>query len=223
MTDFHTHILPEMDDGSKSVQQSVSMLRLEAKQGIDTVCLTPHFYAEQNSPARFLERRERAWRKLKPFLWPELPQLRLGAEVQYFESICEVEDVHKLRIEGTPYLLVEMPFCRWTDRMVEDILELNDHPGTQVVLAHVERYLSMQPNGTVEGLASRGILIQSNLSWFDSWRTRHRAMSMLKNGQIHFLGSDCHNMESRRPNWDVLPPKARLLAEQIRLAEEITV
>ena len=214
MIDFHTHILPGMDDGSKDVRQSVSMLRLEAKLGVDVICLTPHFYAEQNSPAQFLERRERAWQKLKPYLWPELPRMRLGAEVQYFEGISEAEDVHRLRIEGTPYLLVEMPFCRWTQRMLEEVLELNDYPGTQVVLAHVERYLAMQPSGTVEWLVSKGVQIQSNLSWFGSWRTRHRAMSMLKKGQIHFLGSDCHNMDNRRPNWDVLPEKTRALAEE---------
>lgn len=217
MIDFHTHILPGMDDGSKDVRESVSMLRLEGKLGINTVCLTPHFYAEQNSPERFLERRERAWQKLKPFLWPELPRMRLGAEVQYFEGISEVENVHRLRIEGTPYLLVEMPFCRWTQRMLEEVLELNDYPGTRVVLAHVERYLSMQPSGIVEALVEKGILIQSNLSWFGSWKTRHRAMSMLKKGQIHFLGSDCHNMDNRRPNWDVLPEKARALAEECYL------
>ena len=220
MIDFHTHILPGMDDGSKDVRQSVSMLRLEAKLGVDVICLTPHFYAEQNSPAQFLERRERAWQKLKPYLWPELPRMRLGAEVQYFEGISEAEDVHRLRIEGTPYLLVEMPFCRWTQRMLEEVLELNDYPGTRVVLAHVERYLAMQPSGTVEWLVSKGVQIQSNLSWFGSWRTRHRAMSMLKKGQIHFLGSDCHNMDNRRPNWDVVPEKARSLAEQLGLGME---
>jgi len=214
MIDFHTHILPEMDDGSKSISESISLLRLEAKQGIDTVVLTPHFYAEENSPAAFLKRRERAIRRLIPYLWHELPKLHVGAEVQYFESICDVEDILELRILGTEYLLLEMPFSRWTDRMLEDVIELNERPDTQVVMAHIERYIAMQPPGTVEKLISRGVKIQSNVSFFTNWQTRRRAMSMLKNGQIHILGSDCHNMQSRRPNWDQLPEKAWELANQ---------
>ena len=88
MIDFHTHILPGMDDGSKDVRESVSMLRLEGKRGIDTVCLTPHFYAEQNSPEQFLERRKRAWQKLKPCPL----DMQLSKRVKYPQ--LAVENVH---------------------------------------------------------------------------------------------------------------------------------
>ena len=214
MIDFHTHILPGMDDGSQSVPESVSLLRLEAKQGVDLIMLTPHFYAEQNSPSDFLKRREQAWRKLRPYLWPELPRMILGAEVQYFEGMSQVEDVFRLRLEGTPFLLVEMPFDRWTERMVEEVLDVHSHPDTRVVLAHIERYMSYQNPGVGEKLLSHGVLMQSNITVFDNWRTRNRAISMMKNGQIHLLGSDCHNMRNRRPNWDNLPEKAWDLVQQ---------
>ena len=208
MIDFHTHILPGVDDGSKSISESVSMLREESRQGIKTVMLTPHFYATENSPIEFLKKRYRAWRELEPYLWPELPNVRLGAEVQYFEGICNVEDIRHLRIVGTDYLLVEMPFSRWTDRMIEDVLELNEWQNTKVVLAHIERYLAIQDSDIWKQLHSCGILMQSNVSFFESWKTRGRAMSMLVDGKIHFLGSDCHNMRSRKPNWDCLPKRA---------------
>lgn len=214
MIDFHTHILPGMDDGSQSVPESVSLLRLEAKQGVDLIMLTPHFYAEQNSPSDFLKRREQAWRKLRPYLWPGLPRMVLGAEVQYFEGMSQVEDVFRLRLEGTPFLLVEMPFDRWTERMVEEVLDVHSHPDTRVVLAHIERYMSYQNPGVWEKLLSHGVLMQSNITVFDNWRTRNRAISMMKNGQIHLLGSDCHNMRNRRPNWDNLPEKAWDLVQQ---------
>ena len=214
MIDFHTHILPCMDDGSQSVSESISMLQTLARQGIDTVVLSPHFYAQENSPAAFLERRERAWQQLQPQLSPELPQVRLGAEVQYFEGICAVEDIQKLRIAGTDYLLLEMPFSRWTQRMVGDILTLNDRTDTTVVLAHVERYLAMQPKAVWNQLHTCGVLTQVNVSFFKKWKTRHTAMSMLTKGKIHLLGSDCHNMTTRQPNWNLLPQKARMLAEQ---------
>lgn len=213
MIDFHTHILPCMDDGSQSISESVSMLRAEAKQGIEAVVLSPHFYAHENSPEEFLERRQRAWHQLQPYLWPELPNLFLGAEVQYFEGICAVEAVRSLRIEGTNYLLLEMPFSHWSDHVVEDVARLNDQSDTTVVLAHIERYSAMQPKQTWNYLRKCGVLMQSNVSFFANWRTKHKAMSMLAKGEIHLLGSDCHNMTNRRPNWDQLPEKARMLAQ----------
>lgn len=211
MTDFHTHILPGVDDGSKNVQESLAMLQEEANQGVDRVILTPHYYAEENSPVEFLKRRYSAWQGLEPHLWSKLPDLRLGAEVQYFEGICAVEDVRHLKIVGTDYLLLEMPFQQWSDRMVGDVLELNDRRGTQIVLAHIERYMAMQRPRIWELLRAGGVLMQSNVSFFASWKTRHKAMNMLKQGQIHFLGSDCHNMSSRRPNWDQLPKQAEAI------------
>lgn len=214
MIDFHTHILPCVDDGSDSIKTSLSMLRAEARQGISTVLLTPHYYASENSPQIFLERRQRAWQILKPYLWQELPQIHLGAEVQYFEGICSAEDVHNLRIEGSDLLLLEMPFCRWSERVVEDVLELSEWENTRIVLAHIERYMAMQPKEIWRQLRQRGILMQCNVSFFDRWRTRHKAMSMLSAGEIQFLGSDCHDMKARRPNWDLLPDKARLLIRQ---------
>lgn len=208
MIDFHTHILPDIDDGSRSVSESVEMLREEMRQGVDTVFLTPHYYAEENTPVSFLKKRYSAWRKLEPHFWRKLPDIRLGAEVQYFEGICAVEDIQHLKIVGTDYLLLEMPFQHWSDRMVGDVLELNDRRGMQIVLAHIERYMAKQKPETWEMLRKSGVLMQSNVSFFANWKTRRNAMSMLKEGEIHFLGSDCHNMQTRCPNWVQLPKQA---------------
>jgi protein-tyrosine phosphatase len=54
ISDFHTHILPAMDDGSASVEESIALLELEAAQGVERVVLTPHFYPMRESPAEFL-------------------------------------------------------------------------------------------------------------------------------------------------------------------------
>ena len=214
MIDFHTHILPCMDDGSQNISESLSMLRAEARQGIQGVVLTPHFYAHENSPAVFLKRRDHMYRQLKPYLGPELPEVILGAEVQYFEGICTVEEVRDLRIEGTDYLLVEMPFTRWSNHMIEDVIALNDCGGIRVVLAHIERYMAKQPKDIWSYLRNCGIMMQSNVSFFSDWKTRHKAMSMLSRREINFLGSDCHNMKLRQPNWDQLPEKAWTLAQK---------
>lgn len=209
MIDFHTHILPGIDDGSKSVDESIRMLREEAKLGIKEVVLTPHFYASENSPQGFLRRRDKAWKELQPRLTERLPRLRLGAEVYYYEGICRNADLKLLQIEGTGLLLLEMPMCRWTNRMIEDVLTLNDRQGTRVVLAHIERYLPMQERDTIRTMIQSEVLLQSNVSFFCQWRTRRKALSMLCRGEIRFVGSDCHNMTTRRPNWDQLPDKAK--------------
>ena len=209
MIDFHTHILPNMDDGSHSVAESVAMLSAEAEQGITDVILTPHYYADENSPTEFLRRRSQSWEMLAPHLAGKLPNVHLGAEVQYFEGICAVKDIACLRIGGTDHLLLEMPFCRWTDRMIDDVLELDDRSDTRIVLAHIERYMDMQPSGLWRELHECGILLQSNVSFFGNWRTRYRAMRMVSKSEINFLGSDCHNMKYRRPNWDKLPGSVR--------------
>lgn len=202
MIDFHTHILPEMDDGSKSVEESLAMLREETRQGIKTVVLTPHFYASENSPEQFLKRRNEAWKKLEPRLDKGMPQLYLGAEVQYFEGISQVDEISDLCIEKTRLFLLEMPFCKWSDRMISNVLELKEEQGIQVVLAHIERYLAQQPKGICRELVRHGIAIQANASFFNHWQTRHKAMKMLRQGEIHVLGSDCHSMRNRPPNLD---------------------
>lgn len=207
MIDFHTHILPHMDDGSRNIQESIALLQAESRQGITDVLLTSHYYADENSPSEFLARRARAWEKLSPHLTADLPNVHLGAEVQYFEGICGVKDISALRIEGTNCLLLEMPFCRWTDRMIHDVLELNEREDLQIVLAHIERYMTMQPFHVWRELHDRGVWLQSNVSVFGNWWTKLRTLFLIRDGLIDFFGSDCHNMRNRKPNWELLPPE----------------
>ena len=200
IVDFHTHILPGMDDGSADPAESAAMLAEEARQGVDLVVLTPHFYATENSPRQFLARRSAAYQRLMQVIRPEFPQLRLGAEVQYFEGMSRVESLDGLTVEGTPLLLLEMPFSRWPSRTVSEVLELNDQQGMQVVLAHVERYLSMQREEVWRTFAENGVLMQASASAFRSWGKRRKIRSMMRDGMIRFFGSDCHNMDDRPPN-----------------------
>ena len=65
VVDFHSHLLPLVDDGSKSIDESIALLRMEAEQGIRRVIATPHFYPQHDSPERFLKRREMAERELR--------------------------------------------------------------------------------------------------------------------------------------------------------------
>jgi len=202
MLDLHTHILPGVDDGSKSVEMSIAMLRAQAAQETEDIVLTPHFYAHRHSPERFLERRQKAMDRLQEAIGDEdsLPRLHLGAEVAYFDGMSRVEGIERLCIADTRCMLVEMPFCKWNRRILDDVFQLKDYLGLQPILAHIERYTRFQPAGIVGELSERGLLIQANASFFVRWPASMKAMHMLKNRCIHFIGSDCHDPVHRPPN-----------------------
>lgn len=197
--DFHTHILPLVDDGASSVQMSVEMLRRSAEQGVCGAVLTPHFYAHKDTMEHFLEKRKHAMTALRRH-WPHpAPVLLPGAEVYYFRDMASIPELLALRIQNTELFLLEMPFKKWTDAMLDDILRLNQADGMRVVLAHVDRYIAQQPRGTLETLVQNGVLVQVNADYFYEKATKQKALRMFDAGLIHFLGSDCHNLTSRPP------------------------
>lgn len=149
MIDFHTHILPEMDDGSESVEESIQMLELSAQQGVKWMVATPHFYADREDPKTFLERRHEAHVRLEQGIGgrENLPKIMLGAEVRYYEGISQSRELQKLKIEDSNLLLLEMPFIPWSDRMLHELVLAQKRSGLQIVLAHIERYLSFQEWG----------------------------------------------------------------------------
>lgn len=200
MLDFHTHILPGMDDGSRSVEQSGAMLRCEAGHGVNALVLTPHYYAFREQPERFLQRRSDALQRLFASQEDSWPQMYAGAEVAFFDGMSRTEQIDSLCIGESRVMLVEMPFCRWNRRILSELAALQDYCGIQPVLAHIERYLSDQPAGLVDELREQGVWIQANASFFLRWQTSWKALRMLKRQQIDFIGTDCHNMEQRAPN-----------------------
>ncbi|MCD7752863.1 MAG: capsular polysaccharide biosynthesis protein [Lachnospiraceae bacterium] len=211
MIDFHSHFLPGIDDGSKSVEESLEMLALSWESGVDRIVATPHFYASKESPDHFLARREQAWERLAAALPDESPLIWLGAEVYYYTGISRTEDLERLCIGGTNVLLLEMPFHRWSAGMIEEAIDIARGSGLIVLMAHIDRYLPDQTPDTWERLQDNGILFQVNASYFlDGWSSRRKALKLLREGQIEVLGSDCHNMTSRRPN----------LAEAIAIIEK---
>ncbi len=220
MTDIHCHVLPQMDDGSRSVEESLAMLEALAAQGMGCVVATPHFYANENSPEKFLDRRTASLEKLSASLRPGLPALKLGAEVYYFEGISRCESLDALKIEDTELLLLEMPFSRWTQRMLQEVRTIQMSRAA-VLLAHIERYLYWQDRETWDTLADWGVLNQCNAAFFLRWQTKREALRMLREGRVHFLASDSHNMHSRPPRLEaalaVLGPREReILAENSR-------
>ena len=226
MFDFHTHILPEIDDGSRSVVESLAMLNELTRQGATGIAATPHFYANRSSPELFFLRRQAAWEKLQSNLPPDGPEIRLGAEVQYFEGIHRLQGLERFRLEGTRLLLVEMPLCTWTTRMISSTLEINSREEIIVLLAHIERYLPYRNSKVMEQLQEHGVLMQASTGFF--LEKPYTAMKLLRKGRIQLLGTDSHNMDQRKPNLAqaleiVNRKKGEYLLQELANREEVVL
>lgn len=214
VTDFHSHILPGMDDGSASVEESIAMLEELAKQGIRRVAATPHFYADRESPAEFLARRDRAEALLRQEMakYTGLPRVTVGAEVYFFRGMSQSETLRQLTIRGKNGILIEMPPAPWTDDVLRELEAVWELQGIVPIIAHIDRYISpLRTYGLPGKLAKMPVMVQANASFFLRPATAAMAIGMLRMDQIQLLGSDCHNMTSRRPNLG--PAQERIVAK----------
>jgi len=202
MTDLHTHILPNMDDGAQSIDESIGMLRMELEQGVNCVALTPHFYADRESIEDFLRRREAAWENLCEAVStePNLPRLILGAEAAFTPAMMSIKHPEQLCYTDTRYILLEMPFAPWTDHILNELLNFVNKTGLTPVFAHIDRYLASQTRTEIQKLLEMGFPIQVGADYLTKPLLRRRVLSLFQSGQTHILVSDCHNLEDRKPN-----------------------
>lgn len=203
LIDFHSHILPGIDDGSKSLEMSIQMLRMEAQQGVERVIATPHFYPQYDTPERFLRRRGDAEVTLREEMQKHtgLPALSVGAEVYYFPGISDSEVISELTIDQKRCILIEMPTSSWTEAMYRELEGIYVKRGLIPIVAHIDRYIGRFHNrGILKRLEHMPVLIQANAEFFLEKNTTSMALRMLKKDGIHLLGSDCHDLSSRKPN-----------------------
>lgn len=199
--DFHSHILPGIDDGSSSVEKSLQMYSLCVAQGTDIIIVTPHFYASHDRVESFLEKRAYAYQSICKEIKDRKTEIRLGAEVAYFSGISQAEKVSYLTIEGTRTLLLEMPFDIWNDSVLKEVEKLITERGLIVLLAHLERYWKVPGNRKwVQRILELPIYTQINAGTLLDWRQKRKVLRMFRKNQAHFLGSDCHGISHRPPN-----------------------
>lgn len=201
--DFHSHILPGIDDGSASLQESLSMLQMEREQGITRVVATPHFYAGHDRPETFLDRRDRAEEQLRREMeqYSDMPQIVIGAEVYYFRGISSSDWLRKLTIRGTACVMIEMPDTPWPATALQELSEIHRRFGLVPIIAHIDRYIApLRSHGIPGKLSQMPVLVQANGDFFLRRSTAAMALRMLREDHIHLLGSDCHNLTSRAPN-----------------------
>lgn len=190
-----------MDDGARNPEVSLEMLRKETADGITAVVCTPHYYMNDESPDRFLERREKAARELAAVCSADgLPDVYLGAEVYFDRNLMYSKDLVKLRIAQSRYILIEMPFRRWDESEIQALMAVRQNSGLEPIIAHIDRYADHQKRGVLEALKEDGILFQYNADYFMVKRKSEKAIFR---GFVDLMGSDAHNMDDRAPNmWE---------------------
>ncbi len=201
LCDMHSHVLPGIDDGCRTVEESLGVLRACREQNIDHIAATPHYYSRV-SVEEFLRQREEAFCRVKEAMNAEerWPDISLGAEVAYHVGLLLEDRLPDLCYQGTRYLLLEMPFVRWTPNMLRDVQQIPGIFGITPIIAHLERYLRMQDKRHIRELMEMDVLVQINAEYILYGRHPYRVKRMLRDGQIDLLGSDCHDLKDRRQN-----------------------
>ena len=195
--DFHTHILPGIDDGSQSESQSYRMLKMEKSNGVAIVVATPHFYPDGPTPTEFVRIRSASYEKLMAYAKTseeELPLIKQGAEVLLCTETADLEDLRALAIEGTDYILIEMPYDNWQAWVYEAIERIQVKHQLIPIIAHVERYVPMHTDTDqiYNLLAMPNVLGQMNTRSIMNKATRRLCHKMLECGMVHVIGSDAH-------------------------------
>lgn len=198
MIDVHSHILPLLDDGASSVEESLNMLKYSKLQGVDTVVATPHCYLKgPDGIDDFLKRRKESYELLKKELEKEpgeYPKLLMACELHIMDSMPDVKSLRPLCIEGTDYILVELPYKKWTVEHYDFLYELS-LCSMRPVIAHIDRYKAHKKE--FYNLFSLDLVYQVNADAFIRGRIKRFMPFLFERGVIQLLGSDMHNMKER--------------------------
>ena len=201
--DIHTHILPEVDDGSRSMEETIQMLQIAIREGIGGMIATPHYAcgADNKSVEQLRcirdQVQEEALKIDKDF------ELFLGNELYYSDSIVEALSSKKaLTLAGSRYVLVEFSVKETYKTMYKGLREFI-LAGYAPILAHVERYFCLQKKDhLIKELVELGTYIQmNNISLLGGFLNAEASYNrkLLNKGLVHLIGSDCHDEKMRVP------------------------
>jgi protein-tyrosine phosphatase len=188
--DLHSHLLPAVDDGSRSVTQSIKVMKEMAKHGVTDVCLTPHLRAGQLAAAP-PRSHDDAFEALQAAA-PTLPRLHRGAEVMLDRPLpVSGDSVRRCTIGGTRYLLVEFPRMVAYDTVTIALGRVVD-AGLLPLLAHPERYTCCSPDA-VARWRELGARMQVDATTLLSTQSRgQRARALVAAGLADILAADNH-------------------------------
>ena len=202
MIDFHSHIIHNIDDGAKNLDMSLEMLRNSHNEGVEYICATPHFIFEE-----FETCREEYIKKLDTLILASKEEnlnikILSGLEIYMHPNLPKLYKEKKIwGINDSEYLLVELPmgqFPMYTEDVFYELMLL----GAKPILAHPERNLNIMKNhDLIIDLINQGVLMQINAGSLlgDYGReVKKTAEEFVKRNMIHILGSDGHNITSRK-------------------------
>lgn len=195
--DMHSHLIPGIDDGSKTMEESLQLIRRMEEYGLRKIITTPHIMSEyyRNTPEIIrmgLEDLRKAAKK-------EGIAVEIDAAAEYYMDEIFLEKIkggEEVLTFGDNYILVETGFINRPQMLLEIIFQL-EMAGFKPILAHPERYQYLiSDKKLLEDLLDRNILFQVNLlslTGFYSKPVKDFGESLLETGQVRFFGTDCHN------------------------------
>lgn len=205
MVDMHCHLLPGVDDGALDMEQTIAMLQIAAKEGIEKIIVTPHYKNNHHCvPPETLHnkiadiREEAVNRGI-------LISIYLGNEIFYFDDMIDKLDSEEIfTLNGTDRVLIEFsPSEDYTH--IRNSLDNVVASGYVPILAHVERYKCIvQDYKRVNDLRHMGVEIQINVSSIDGligWNTKKFCYELIKNQWVDYVGTDAHDDVRRIPKF----------------------
>jgi protein-tyrosine phosphatase len=213
MVDIHCHILPETDDGAVSLEESIAMARAAAADGIKKIIATPHMFdGVHDTPDKEMIRHKIA---MVMDAAGGCIEIVPGGEVRYsYEIFQEAEDPNtRIRLNGTSYMLLEFPFHAVPPNIEMTIFQILN-AGITPVIAHPERNKRIQERPRIiADLVERGAFAQldaGSLTKSFGPESYHIAKKIIEAGLGHFIATDAHHQERRRP---VLSTAAAIAAD----------
>lgn len=201
LIDLHSHILPGLDDGPRTDEQALEMLRIAASDGIGTIVATPHAHHARAAATLAGVERLNTLARSHGIDITILP----GSEIRIGPGIAERHlSGELLSLDGGPYLLIELYLHdEWPLALVERALDRIIDAGLRPILAHVERYPFVQHNPrALLPFIERGIPLQLNagaLTYREHDIERLTAEALLRARMAHLIASDAHNARYRPP------------------------
>lgn len=201
--DMHSHILPGIDDGAKTIEDSLELLSCLKNQGVTNVCLTPHFYTNEISLEDFIAERAEKFEKFKPHI-PNGMNIVLGTEVYVTKYLFNNENIKGINYGNSNYILTEFAYnSTFSGNSYEMLDRLMSEQGLIPVIPHVERYSFLVDNpDAIEDLKRLGVVIQTNISNYTKkapMMKRRRMLKLVSAGLIDIIGTDAHSFDHNTP------------------------
>ncbi len=199
LLDLHTHILPDCDDGAKTVKISLELLKMMHSQGITTVVATPHFYPQSDTIDEFKARVSSAFGKLKKVKPKDFPEILIGCELFYFRGISKSEYIKDFTINKSNYILLE-PNPYFIDKIfMDEILYLKNDLGLIPIIPHIERYHKAKGfKNFLKFIKENKILTQVNCASFFEKAYNKTIKTLFEKRLVTFIATDSHS-QNRPP------------------------